>query len=385
MRSMASAKAAIAVGALLAAATVCFVVWERRPGYRYAVPQTTGDGWETADRSAARLDARLLDELFERIGDGTYTNIHSVLLVRDGKLVVEEYFPGTHPVLGETLETETDWNGKYQGFDRDTLHTLQSATKSVNSILVGIAIDRKLIRDVDEPVRTFFPEVAGDADIRLRHLLSMTAGLEWDETIPLSDPANDCERMNRSDDPVGMLLRRRAVAPPGSKFAYNGAASLTLGEIVRKASGSPVDEFAKTHLFEPLGISDYAWRARFRNGVIHTSGGLYLRPRDMAKIGCMMLDNGRWHGRQIVSEGWARESLKQQAPDRGYGYQWWTRTFQVGGRAVTAAWAGGYGGQFICLFPDLHLVVVSTGWNPENGGQFTAAMERYILPAARVD
>jgi CubicO group peptidase (beta-lactamase class C family) len=379
------ARAAILVAALLAATVACFVAWEGRPRYRYAVPPTTGDGWETADRSAAKLDTRLLDELFERVRDGTYPNIHSVLLVRDGKLVVEEYFPGKHPVIGETLEREPDWNGTYQSFDRDTLHTLQSATKSVNSILVGIAIDRKFIRDVNEPVRTFFPEMPGDADVRLRHLLSMTAGLEWDETVPLSDPANDCERMNKSDDPVGMLLRRPVIAPPGSTFAYCGAASLALGEIVRKASGSPVDEFAKTQLFEPLGISTYAWRGRFRNGVVHTSGGLYLRPRDMAKIGCMMLNHGRWHGRQIVSEGWARESLRQQAPDRGYGYQWWTRTFHVGDRAVNAAWAGGYGGQFIYLFPDLHLVVVSTGWNPENGGRFIAAMERYILPAARVD
>jgi CubicO group peptidase (beta-lactamase class C family) len=309
-----------------------------------------------------------------------------VLLVRNDKLVVEEYFPGTHPVIGETLEQEPDWEGRYQAFDRDTLHTLQSATKSVNSILVGIAIDQKLIPGgVDEPIRTFFPGMTSHADIRLKHFLSMTAGLDWNETVPFTDPANDCDRMNHSDDPVAMLLRRQNVAPPGSTFVYNSAASVTLGEIVRKASGMPVDRFAQTHLFTPMGISNYAWRGRFRNGVIHTGGGLYLRPRDMAKIGCMMLNNGRWRGKQIVSEQWVRESLKQQTPDRGYGYQWWMRTFKVGDRTVVSSWAGGYGGQFIFLFPDLHLVVVTTGWNPENGGQFMGMMERYILPAARAD
>ena len=172
-----------------------------------------------------------------------------------------------------------------------------------------------------------------------------------------------------------------SVAPPGSRFAYNSAVSVALGEIVRNASGMSVDQFAQKNLFNPMGIRMHAWKGRFPNGVVHTGGGLYLRPRDMAKIGCMMLNNGRWGGRQIVSAAWVRETLRQQAPDQVYGYQWWIRKFKDGERVLNCSWAGGYGGQYIFIFPDLDLVVVSTGWNPDNGGQFVTMMQRHILPA----
>jgi len=353
-----------------------------RGRYRYAVPQMTGDGWQTDSLTARKLDARLIDELFERIAAGDYRNINSVLIVRDDKLVVEEYFDGLAPVIGATLEQEPDWVGKPQSFDRDTVHTLQSATKSVTSILIGIAIDRQLITGADERISSFFPEFTGKDNVRLKHFLSMTAGLEWNEDVPFTDPRNDCERMNHSRDPIRLLLERPSVAPPGSKFAYNSAISLSLGEIVHRTSKMPVDEFAQAHLFEPLGITSHAWKGRFSNGLIHTGGGLYLRPRDMAKIGCMMLNDGRWQGKQIVSAAWVRESTRQQAPDKEYGYQWWRAWFKVREQPHDCFYAGGYGGQFMVVFPDLRLVVVSTGWNPDRGGQLFDMLQRYVLPAA---
>lgn len=353
-------------------------------GYQYTVPDRTNDGWETGNLSSENLNASLINEFFQRINDHNYTNlhIHSVLIVRNNKLVVEEYFPGKEPIFGPTLQQPLDWR-KYQVFNRDTLHTLESATKSVNSILIGIAIDQHLIHGVDEKISTFFPEFTGKDDIRLKHFLSMTAGLDWNENkIPYTDPRNDCIRMDHTNDPVRFLLERPVVAAPGTKFVYNSAIAVTLGEIIRKASGLPVDKFAESNLFKPLGISDYAWRGNFTNGVIHTGGGLYLRPRDMAKIGCMMLNNGRWQGKQIVSEDWVRESTKKQAPDMGYGYEWWLPRFKVRDQMIPSFLAEGYGGQCIFVFPSLHMVVVFTGWKEPIFGQLRDMMQRYVLPAA---
>jgi CubicO group peptidase (beta-lactamase class C family) len=213
--------------------------------YQYRAPEKTNDGWETGSLSSANLDAGLINEFFERLNAHYYTNTHSVLLVRSNKLVVEEYFPGPYE------------DGKYRTFNRDTLHTVQSATKSVNSLLIGIAIEQHLIQDVDEKISTFFPEFTGKDNIRLRHFLSMSAGLAWNEhELPYTDARNNCIRMNHTNDPVHFALERASVAAPGTRFAYNSGISVGLGEIIRKASGLPADKFAERNLFKPLGISN---------------------------------------------------------------------------------------------------------------------------------
>ena len=317
-----------------------------------------------------------MKDLLDRISDQSYKNIHSVLLVRNGRLVVEEYFAGQ------------DSEGKEQMFGRDTLHMQQSVTKSVNSILIGIAIDQHLIGGVDEKIATFFPEEAdlfADAkkgSIRIKDCLSMTAGLAWTESgFPYTDPRNDAFGLNRSKDPVRYVFEKPVVAAPGETFVYHTGISVALGEILHQASGLWPDEFAERHLFGPLGIKDYYW-ARLPNGSVHTGGGLWLRPRDMAKIGYLFLNGGRWQGRQIVSEDWIRESSKQQAPYRGYGYQWWLHSFRTHDRAIDAYAAQGLGGQFIMVIPDLQMVAVFTGWNlgPLTEQPFDM-LQRFILPA----
>ena len=345
--------------------------------YQYTVPEKINDDWETASLSSENINGELIKDLIQRINDNTYTNIHSVLLVKDGKLVVEKYFPGQEE------------DGQYRVYRRDLLHDLHSATKSVNSILIGIAIDQHLIGGVDEKISAFFPEYADifadnkkDA-IRLKDCLSMTAGLSWDElTYPYTDPRNDHVGMNRSRDPVRYVLERPVVTAPGTKFNYNSGIAITLGEIIYKVSGLRADKFAERYLFAPLGISDYYW-LKYPNGTVQTGGGLWLKPRDMAKIGYLFLNGGRWQGRQVVSEDWIRESTKQQAPDQDYGYQWWRGRFPVRTRVVGAYAALGRGGQFILVFPDLQLIAVFTGWN-DNAlrDEPLEMLTRYILPAA---
>jgi CubicO group peptidase (beta-lactamase class C family) len=348
---------------------------ERRVATRLSTQAATPD-WPTASLQES-FNGQLIQQLFARIDDGTYKNIHGVLLVRDGKLVVEKYFSGQ------------DEQVKHQQFQRDALHDLASATKSVNSILVGIAIDQHLIGGVDEKISAVFPEYADlfadpkKSAIRLRDCLSMTTGLAWNESdLPYTDARNDHVAMNASGDPIRYLLERPLVAVPGKTFVYNSGISILLGEIIHKVSRLPADKFAERYLFGPLGITNYYW-LKYPNGVVQTGGGLWLRPYDMAKIGYLYLNGGRWDGNQIVSASWVEASIQQHALDRTYGYQWWLGNFEVDGHQFAAYGAQGRGGQIIIVFPDLQLVAVFTGWNEGAlGEQPYDMLRRYILPAA---
>jgi CubicO group peptidase (beta-lactamase class C family) len=339
-------------------------------------PLTTDD-WETASPADVGVNAAQLDRLNDRLIDGTYHNIHSVLIAKDGKLIFERYFAGT------------DEAGHLQHYDRDTLHDIASATKSVNSILVGIAVDQKLIKGVDQKISSFFPDYAdlfadnGRNSIRLSDALSMTAGLSWDEwTFPYTDSRNDHVAMNASADPVRYVLSRPMSDPPGTKFVYNSGVAIVVGEIIHKASKVRADEFAKRNLFAPLGIEKWYWM-KYPNGVVQTGGGLWMRPRDMAKIGQLCLNGGRWHGRQIVSAAWIAESTRQHAPDRDYGFGWWLGALSAGDHKVNAYGAQGRGGQFIIVLPELKMVAVFTGWNEgAQGEQAYDMLQRYVLPAA---
>jgi CubicO group peptidase (beta-lactamase class C family) len=354
--------------------------------YQYTVPEATNDGWETAHVSGENIDADVLKDLFDRVINETYKNIHSVLLVKNGKLVVEEYFPRQY---GE---------GQEQALKRVTIHGQHSVTKSVNAILIGIAIDQHLIRGVEEKISAFFPEYAdifaesAKDNLRLKHFLSMTA-LSWDErTYPYTDARNDHARLNLSTDPVRYALARPLVGPPGTTFVYNSGIAITLGEIIYKVSGVRADKFAERYLFAPLGIADYYWW-KYPNGTVQTGGGLQLRSRDMAKIGYLFLHRGRWQGKQIVSEEWVKESTKQQvgagqlpawAQAQSYGYQWWLGAFRVRDRVVESYSAQGRGGQFIFVFPALQMVAVFTGWNDNKlWSQPVDMLQQYILPAVR--
>jgi len=337
--------------------------------------------------SGEHIDVEVLKELFDQVLNETYKNIHSVLLVKNGKLVVEEYFPRRY---GE---------GQEQALKRVSIHEQASVTKSVNAILIGIAIDQQLIRGVEEKIATFFPEYAdifaesAKDTLRLKHFLSMTA-LAWDEwTYPYTDARNDHVRLDLSPDPVRYALTRPLAGPPGTTFTYNSGMAITLGEILYKVSGLRADKFDERYLFAPLGISNYYWW-KYPNGTVHTGGGLSLQPRDMAKIGALMLHGGRWQGKQIVSEAWVKESTQPHVGPRqmppfvqqaqNYGYQWWLGAFHVRDRVVESYSARGRGGQFIFVFPALQTVAVFTGWNDnELANQPLEMLQQYILPAVR--
>ncbi|MFQ5865981.1 MAG: serine hydrolase domain-containing protein, partial [bacterium] len=354
------------------------------PPYVYHIPEQTNDGWQTASLEDVGIDESIIGGAIDRINYNLYQNVHSILIVKDGKLVFEEYFSGY----------KWDYNGdqfrgEFTEFGINTIHNMASVTKSFTSALVGIAIDHGFIQDVDEKVFTFFPEYSylnneQKDRIAVKHLLSMSAGLEWDEwSYPYTDSRNSHVAMNRSGDPIRYVLARPVVAGPGETFVYNSGLSITLGGAIYNASEYRADKFAEEFLFGPLGITDYSWE-RYPNGTIQTGGGLYLRPRDMAKLGYLYLQDGVWNGRQIISKEWIEESTKTHISIDSvwrYGYQWWLRTYHVNSRSIESFAARGWGGQNIIVFPTLNMVVVFTGGNYATPEPVDEILTRFILPA----
>src|SRR5271163_13563 len=251
-------------------------------------------------------------------------------------------------------------------FDADTPHNIKSATKSVASLALGIAIDRRLIRSVNEPIFSFFPELSDlrspEKDrIQLMHALTMTMGLKWVEAIPSNEDDNDEVRMHMASDPCRYVLGLPTTAPAGQEYFYNTGALTLVSAIVRKATGRPLDEFARETLFQPLGITSVEW-VRVK-GDSDAGGGLRLRPRDMAKIGQLVLAGGRWNDNQIVSKAWIETSTAPKIEATGgqfYGYLWFLGRSLPNGREVHWDGALGRGGQSIRIVPELDLVVVVT-------------------------
>jgi CubicO group peptidase (beta-lactamase class C family) len=328
------------------------------------VPLARDDGWPVASINEDKLiDRAALCSMADRLAALSDPNIHAVLVARSGKLVFERYFRGADEIpgrfYGRRVENLT--------FDADTMHNMKSATKCVASLAVGIAIDRGLIRSVNEPIFSFFPELSDlrspEKDrIQLFHALTMSMGLEWVEATPATgDDNNDEARMHRARDACRYVLGLAATAPAGQGFFYNTGALALVSAIIRKATGRPLDEFARETLFEPLGITAVEWE-RYK-GDTDAGGGLRLRPRDMAKIGQLVLAGGRWNDRQIVSKAWIETStaLKLKATDGlSYGYLWWLGRSLLNGREVRWVGALGRGGQSIRIVPELDLVVVVT-------------------------
>ena len=336
------------------------------PSVGCGVPGVREDGWAVVSVDHDKLiDRSALCEATDKLVASS-ANIHSVLVARGGQLVFERYFKGLDEIPDDIFGRRV----ANVAFDADTLHNVKSVSKSVVSLTVGIALDRGLIRSVDEPIFSFFPELA---DLRtpekdrllLRHALTMTMGLKWVEATPdTGDEDNDESRMHRAADPCRYVLDLPTTAPAGQEFFYNTGALTLVSAIVRKATGRPLDELARAALFEPLGIAGVQW-SRVK-GDTDAGGGLRLRPRDMAKIGQLVLSGGRWNGRQIVSREWIETSTapKIKAIADGfngrYGYLWWLARSRVDGREVEWFAAQGRGGQYIRVVPDLDLVVVVT-------------------------
>ncbi|MBN9179408.1 MAG: beta-lactamase family protein, partial [Microbacterium sp.] len=285
------------------------------------------------------IDRDALCRMADQLAASTSGNVHSVLVARRGTLLFERYFSCPDEVNNRKVENVT--------FDVGTLHDMKSVSKSVASLVVGTASDRGLIRSVDEPILSFFPELSAlrspEKDrLQLAHALTMSLGLKWVEATPSNNYDNDEVRMQMARDPCRYVLGLPVVSSAGQEFFYNTGALTLVSAIVHKATGRPLDEFARQTLFEPLGITAVEWK-RVR-GDSDAGGGLRLRPRDMAKIGQLVLAGGRWNDRQVVSKTWIETSTAPKLKatnDQSYGYLWWLGRARLNGREVP--WVGALG------------------------------------------
>ena len=351
--------------------------------YSYSIPVKMNDGLTCTALSNVNMDHKKIESVVNNIIDGDYDDIHSILIYKDGNLALEEYFNDKGKLHSEFI------NNLYC----NRVHHLSSVTKSVISALVGIAIDKGYIRDINEPIYKYFPEYEALFDstkkkILLKHVLTMSTGLKWDEfTYPFSDPRNSAYQWKKSPDNLGFYLARDLVSAPGQTFNYSGGCMMLLAEIIHRTTGLPVDRFAEKHLFNPLGIKKYKWLGS-DTLVTNHSGGLALRPRDMVKIGKLFLDDGRWGNNQIISKDWVMNSSRQQISvgSTGYGYQWWMRSFQADGKKMNSFYAIGLDGQFIIVIRELNMVLVFTGANfgDDWSSNVYKIIEKYIIAATKL-
>jgi CubicO group peptidase (beta-lactamase class C family) len=313
--------------------------------------------WRTSKPEVQGLDKVRIKKLIKRINNNRIQGIDSLLIVRNGYLVTEKYF---------------------NGWSRDRLHTLQSNTKSITSLLVGIAIDQGSITSVDDKVVSFFPEYQRirnlddrKAAMSVRDLLTMRTGFDWSEDRYEGSPL---QRLNTCEcDWLKLVLDWPMREQPGTRFEYNSGGVILLAGIIRNATGMNTDAFAQQFLFDPLGIRQVGWYRGQPDALPHTGGGLLMRPRDMAKIGYLLLKKGRWGDRQIVSESWFNESMQHwirrprtfRFHPTDYGYLWWLMPIDGasgdGEPDADILTASGAQGQWIFAIPRYDMVVVVTG------------------------
>lgn len=345
------------------------------------VPGVIDDDWQLATQVSEGIDPKRLCSLTAKLKNEK-VNIHSVLVIRHNRLLFEYYQTGSDQKWGRLLGPVVH--------RPNVKHDLRSVSKSVVSLLFGIALDRNLISSVDEPVLEFFPKyrslrTPAKERILLRHLLTMSSGISWDEKRSYSDPENSERRMVEALDPYHFILEQPLVADPGTVWNYSGGSTALLGAILQRVSGKYLAEFAREALFEPLGIIDFEW-VKMQHGEIAAASGLRLRSRDMAKIGQLILSKGVWNGRRIVSAKWLEESITPRfliEPFYHYGYHWWISSSLLQNRKLDWFEAYGLGNQRIIIVPSLDLVVVfTTGlYNAENLFWTTELLENFILPA----
>jgi len=341
--------------------------------------------WGTSRPEAVGLDADTLAALDSDLASGKYGYIDGMIIIRHGKVAYERSYKHDYgQIYGEDAKKPGPLNahhptGPYNYFNpwwhpfyrRGDLHTMQSVTKTVTSVVMGAAIARREFPDLDTPILKFFDasKVANMDDrkrrITIRHLLTMTAGLDWNEDLPYNHPNNDASVMEASADWVQFTIDHPMSTEPGTVFKYNSGATQLLSHIFSVATGKDIEEYAAEHLFAPLGIDQYYWK-RSPSGLVDTEGGLYLRAHDLAKIGYLFLKNGRWDSKQIVQPEWVKASVTPSvtvSPNGvKYGFKWWLYTY--GTDSTRIAWAGsGFGGQTPIVVPEYDLVIVFTGWN----------------------
>lgn len=305
------------------------------------------------------MNSKTLEEM-DTYANKNFSQIHSILIIRHGNLVFERY---------------------YNGYDESKRQHICSVSKTFTEALIGIGIEKGYIKNINAKLVDYYPEYVTEKsdprikDITIEHLLTMTSGLSWVDWV-------DGPKAEESPDTIKYIMERPFTHDPGQIFNYNTWSSYLLSAIITKSTGMKAADFADMYLFAPLGITDWEWWGDDKN----TAGGfgLNLRPQDMAKMGQLYLSHGVWNGQQLVPAEWIKVSTTKHnnggdPHGENYGYHCWVTT--VDGHS--AYFAGGYGGQFIYVVPDLELVIVITsGWDRHHEEHRLNIVNKFIIPAA---
>ncbi|MDY8137703.1 serine hydrolase [Aquimarina sp. 2201CG5-10] len=333
-------------------------------------PKQLNDGWSVDNIDNFGIEKSELIRLIDSIHANKLVNTHSVLIAKRNKLIFENYF---------------------DGFNTNIPHDLRSASKSISSAMIGIAIDDKIIKSVDEPLYDFitndyqYTKDALKSTIKIKDLLTMSSGLDVNN-LASEDYYQD---PGRSKTWLQTVLEAPMVKKPGTYADYGSANPFLLGICLSERLGKPLEFYMDEKLFAPLGITNYINQTDDTEMTPYFGGGILLTPRDLLKFGQLYLNEGTWNGKQIISENWIAESFKkhmrlQDVRDKNeYGYLWWHDTYLINGKSIKSIEARGAGGQFIFIIPELESVVVITSGNFRNGkgNQSRKILREFILPA----
>ena len=339
-------------------------------------PVYLNDGIAVGTLDEVGMKKEVIKEVVDSINSGYYPNRHSLLIYKDDKLVFEKYFTGRDYCWGRDLGIVSH---------SDTvLHDMRSVSKSIVSACIGIAIEQGKIEGVDQKVFDFFKDynqynIGGKGELTIRHLLTMTSGLEWDETVPAD---NTEAQMEASEDIVGFILSRNLVSAPGTVWNYNGGTTELLANIILRTTGKNVYAFAKEYLFEPMGINHSQWTNYYGKNNPAAASGLRLSSRDMLKFGILYQNKGKWGSTQIVPMNWVMDSFApgislpaaENTPNGAYGYQFWIYNDSIQGKPVTVQAAVGNGDQRIYIDQNNKLIIVTTAgiynmWDIQNNAK----------------
>jgi len=362
-------------------------------------------GWATASPASVGLDEQVLLKLDKDMASGKYSQMmDSFAVFRCGKKVFERSYAHDYAKIygkeaGERGPLNARLAGRYNYFDPywhpyyhgTDLHTMQSVSKTVTSVIIGAAMQRGDFKaGMDTPVLKYFDAAkVKNVDDRkrrmtLRDLLTMTAGLEWHEDdVPYDDPRNDSSLMEASDDWVEYVIDKPMAAEPGKVWNYSSGVTELLAYIFQKETGEDIDDYGQNYVFAPLGIR-HEWKRTYL-GVVDTEGGLYLNGSDLAKIGYLYLQDGMWDGKRIVSSEWVKESVtpyfQTDEARFKYGFKWWL--FKLPDSTEYVWMCRGFGGQNLLVFPKEDLIVTFTGWDilPNSTGKEPLPSD--FLPAVR--
>ncbi len=321
-------------------------------------PEQLTDGWEIISPDSVGISTLTLEHINSLItAEDQYYNAKSLLIIKGGKLVFERYVRDMA--------------------DRDHYGHVQSVTKSINSLVTGIIFSEGIFDSIDQKlydlIPTKFPNDDQKKQITLRHLMTMRSGIEFDNDVFSMEIY-----VGKPDDPIKYILEKPSFADPGAEFFYQDCNPHLLSYAIGELTGSTLEEWAVERIFTPLGIQNYFWGSD-PAGTSMGAHGLHIQPRDLAKIGQLVLDNGSWRGTQLIDSTWISESTQFQA-DMGswgdengwdYGYYWWV----IREWNAFAAW--GHGGNFLFIKPDQELVIVMTALPDTNDELVGATLDKF--------